>query len=73
VEHGISHLTNWRPPARHLGRRDHLDIILRAVAGLVSSPEQAPRLEPLDRSPQASPPAPPRDQTGPDQATTARR
>ncbi len=43
VEHGISHLTNWRALARHLSRREHLDTILRAVAGLVSSKERAPR------------------------------
>jgi hypothetical protein len=37
VEHGISHLTNWRALSRHLGRRDQLDAMLPAVAGLVSS------------------------------------
>jgi hypothetical protein len=37
VEHGISHLKNWRALSRHLGRREHLDTILRAIAGLVSS------------------------------------
>jgi hypothetical protein len=37
VEHGISHLKNWRALSRHLGRREHLDAILRAIAGLVSS------------------------------------
>ena len=39
VEHGISHLKNWRALSRHLGRREHLDTMLRAVAGLVSSQE----------------------------------
>jgi IS5 family transposase len=39
VEHGISHLKNWRALARHLGRRDHLETMLPAVAGLVSSQE----------------------------------
>jgi hypothetical protein len=55
VEHGISHLENWRALSRHLGRREHLDTILSAVAGLVSSQERAPRPEPLHRSPKASP------------------
>ena len=45
VEHGISHLKNWRALSRHLGRREHLDTILRAIAGLVSSYERAPRPE----------------------------
>jgi hypothetical protein len=39
AEHGISHLKNWRALSRHLGRREHLDTILRAVAGLVSYQE----------------------------------
>jgi hypothetical protein len=43
VEHDISHLKNWRALSRHLGRRDHLDAMLRAVAGLVSNQEQAPQ------------------------------
>jgi DDE superfamily endonuclease len=30
VEHGISHLKSWRALARHLGRREHLDTMLRA-------------------------------------------
>jgi DDE superfamily endonuclease len=55
VEHGISHLKNWRALTRHLGRRDHLETMLPAVAGLVSSQERAPRPEPLHRSPQALP------------------
>ena len=55
VEHGISHLKNWRALSRHLGRRDHLDTMLRAVAGLVSSQERAPRPEPLHRPPRALP------------------
>ncbi|HEX2289776.1 MAG TPA: transposase family protein [Pseudonocardiaceae bacterium] len=55
VEHGISHLKNWRALSRHLGRREHLETMLPAVAGLVSSQERAPRPEPLHRSPKASP------------------
>ena len=42
AEHGISHLKNWRALSRHLGRREHLDTMLRAVAGLVASPETSP-------------------------------
>ena len=45
VEHGISHLKNRRALSHHLGRRDHLDTILRAIAGLVASQERAPRPE----------------------------
>ena len=52
VEHGISHLKNWRALSRHLGRRDHLDTMLPAVAGLVSSQERAPRPDRL-REPKA--------------------
>ena len=55
VEHGISHWKNWRALLRHLGRRDHLETMLPAVAGLVSSQERAPRPEPLLRSPKALP------------------
>ena len=44
VEHGISHLKNCRALSRHLGRRKHLDAILRAVAGLVSSQERSPTI-----------------------------
>src|SRR3712207_3287246 len=55
VEHGISHLKNWRALSRHLGRREHLDEIFPAVAGLVSSQERAPRPEPLRRPPKALP------------------
>ena len=47
VEHGISHLKNWRALSRHRGRREHLDTILPAIAGLVSSQERAPRPAPL--------------------------
>jgi hypothetical protein len=53
VEHGISHLKNWRALSRHLGRREHLDAILRAVAGLVSSQERTPRPDDLHRPPKA--------------------
>jgi DDE superfamily endonuclease len=55
VEHGISHLKNWRALSRHLGRRDHLDTMLRAVAGLVSSQERAPRPDQPRRPPRALP------------------
>jgi hypothetical protein len=55
VEHGISHLKNWRALPRHLGRRDHLDAMLPAVAGLVSSQERTPRPDQLDHPPQALP------------------
>jgi hypothetical protein len=55
VEHGISHLKYWRALTHHLGRREHLETMLPAVAGLVSSQERASRSEPLHRSPQASP------------------
>ncbi|MET8117412.1 transposase family protein, partial [Streptomyces prasinus] len=36
VEHGISHLKNWRSLARHHGRREHMSDIIQAVAGLLS-------------------------------------
>jgi len=52
VDHGISHLKNWRALSRHLGRREHLDEIFPAVAGLVSSQERAPRPDRL-RTPEA--------------------
>jgi hypothetical protein len=45
----------WRALSRHLGRREHLDTILRAVAGLISSQEQAPRPGPLHRPSKALP------------------
>jgi hypothetical protein len=53
IEHGISHPKNCRALSRHLGRREHLDTILPAVAGLVSSQERAPRPDPLNRPPKA--------------------
>jgi hypothetical protein len=51
LEVGLTCLSTSRPPrgaghgalSRHLGRREHLDTILPAVAGLVSSQERAPR------------------------------
>ena len=55
VEHGISHLKNWRALARYLGRRHHLETMLPAVAGLVSSQERAPRPDQLHRPPRALP------------------
>ncbi len=55
VEHGISHLRNWRSLARHLARREHVDAMLTAVAGLVSSQERAPRPDQLHRQPRVLP------------------
>ncbi len=55
VEHGISHLKNWRALSRHLGRREHLDTILPAVAGLVSSQERASRPDQPRHPPNALP------------------
>ncbi len=54
VEHGIGHL-NWRALSRHLGRREHLDTMLPAVAGLVSSQKRTPRPDQLHRPPRALP------------------
>ena len=55
VEHGISHLKNWRALSRHLGRREHLETMLPAVAGLVANQEQALRPDRLRRPSQALP------------------
>jgi hypothetical protein len=55
VEHGISHLKNWRALSRHLGRREHLDTILPAIAGLVIAQERTPRPEQLRCPPRALP------------------
>ncbi|MEW1893612.1 transposase family protein [Streptomyces sp. NBC_00523] len=41
VEHGISHLKNWRPLARHHGRREHMSDTIKAVAGLLSHQQVA--------------------------------
>ncbi|MGA5468262.1 transposase family protein [Streptomyces arboris] len=41
VEHGISHLKNWRSLARHQGRREHMSDIIQAVAGLLSHQQAA--------------------------------
>ncbi|MCF0083136.1 transposase family protein [Streptomyces lomondensis] len=41
VEHGIAHLKNWRALARHLGRREHMSDIVRAVASLLSHQQTA--------------------------------
>jgi hypothetical protein len=67
VEHGISHLKNRRALSHHLGRREHLDTILRAVAGLVSSQERTPRLDDLHRPPKVHRPAPLSDPPRPGQ------
>jgi hypothetical protein len=55
AEHGIGHLTNWRALSRHLGRREHLDTILPAVAGLVPAQERALRPDRLHRRPRGLP------------------
>ncbi|MFI6864314.1 transposase family protein [Streptomyces sp. NPDC050421] len=44
VEHGIAHLKNWRALSRHLGRREHMDTTVRAVAGLLSQQQTADRI-----------------------------
>ncbi len=36
VEHGIAHLKNWPSLSRHLGRREHMNHTVQAVAGLLS-------------------------------------
>ncbi|MGW9246866.1 transposase family protein [Streptomyces badius] len=41
VEHGIAHLKNWRALARHLGRREHMNDTVQAVAGLLSHQQTA--------------------------------
>jgi len=64
VEHGISHLKNWRALSRHIGRREHLDTILRAVAGLVFSQEPAHDLNRSTAHRRLHRPAAPRDRTG---------
>ncbi|WP_333732980.1 transposase [Streptomyces sp. IBSBF 3010] len=44
VEHGIAHLKNSRALARHLGRREHLDDTVQAIAGLLSQQQTADRI-----------------------------
>ncbi|MFB6706782.1 transposase [Streptomyces sp. NPDC056333] len=44
VAHGIAHLKNWRAPARHVGRREHMDDTLQAVAGLLSQQQTADQI-----------------------------
>ncbi|MEW1648949.1 transposase family protein [Streptomyces sp. NPDC091219] len=41
VEHGIAHLKNWRALTRHLGRREHMNDIVQAVAGTLSHQQTA--------------------------------
>ncbi|MBT2401756.1 transposase family protein [Streptomyces sp. ISL-100] len=41
VEHGIAHLKNWRALTRHLGRREHMDDTVQAVACLLSHQQTA--------------------------------
>ncbi|MFJ6852951.1 hypothetical protein ACIQM3_20870 [Streptomyces sp. NPDC091271] len=36
VEYGIARLKNCRALARHLGRRNHMDDTVQAIAGLLS-------------------------------------
>ncbi|MFS0693586.1 transposase family protein [Streptomyces nitrosporeus] len=36
VRHNIAHLKNWRAPARHIGRREHMNDMVQTVAGLPS-------------------------------------
>ncbi|MFJ4689546.1 transposase family protein [Streptomyces sp. NPDC088789] len=36
VEHGITHLKNWRALARHLGRCEHMSDTVQAIADLLS-------------------------------------
>ncbi|MGW7825230.1 transposase family protein [Streptomyces puniciscabiei] len=47
VEHGITHLKNWRALARHLGRREHMSDIVQAVAGLLSHQHASSRFRSL--------------------------
>ncbi|MFE2146325.1 transposase family protein [Streptomyces sp. NPDC059456] len=49
VEHAIARLKNWRAPARHHGRRDHMSDAIRAIAGLLSHRQTTTR---GDRQPQ---------------------
>ncbi|WP_405185826.1 transposase [Streptomyces anulatus] len=44
VEHGIAHLKNWRALARYLGRREHMDDTVQAIAGLLSQQQTADRV-----------------------------
>ncbi|MFJ2096922.1 transposase family protein [Streptomyces anulatus] len=44
VEHGIAHLKNWRALTRHLGRREHMDDTVQAIAGLLSQQQTADRI-----------------------------
>ncbi|MFB8038679.1 transposase family protein [Streptomyces sp. NPDC056004] len=44
VEHGIARLKNWWALARQLGRREHMDATVRAIAGLLSQQQTADRI-----------------------------
>ena len=59
MEHIISYLVNERALSRHLSRREHLDTILPAVAGLVASQEKCHDLTNCAAHPERSRPAPP--------------
>ncbi|MFJ5064598.1 hypothetical protein ACIP96_34910 [Streptomyces nigra] len=37
-------LKNWRALARHLGRREHMDDTVQAMAGLLSQQQTADRI-----------------------------
>jgi hypothetical protein len=67
VEHGISHLTNRRALSRHLGRREHLDTILPAIAGLVFARNEHPDLSSSAAHRGRYRPARPGDRTRPGQ------
>ena len=67
VEHGISHLKNWRALSRHLGRREHLGTIRPAVPGLVSARNERHDPNHSTAHRELYRPAPPRDRTGPGQ------
>ncbi|MFC0052164.1 transposase [Streptomyces actinomycinicus] len=41
VEHGITHLKNWRALAPHLGRREHMSDTAQAMAALLSHQQTA--------------------------------
>nr|WP_233841565.1 transposase [Streptomyces microflavus] len=44
VEHGIAHMKNWRALARHLGRREHMDDTVQAVASLLTQQQTADQI-----------------------------
>ncbi|MFJ1543377.1 transposase, partial [Micromonospora chalcea] len=58
VEHVIGHLKNWRILARYLGRREHFDATIRAIAGLLSDHQHTNRTENAAKPLEALPAAP---------------